>query len=208
MQQGVLTLKQQEVFKELKKFPDFYMVGGTALALQIGHRKSVDFDLFGEKPLDKAFFAKVYRVFKPHNLEVDFRHSEQTNIKTEGVKVHFVKYKYPLLFKLKKIEEVQFASIEEIALMKAFAMGQRATLKDYVDLYFIIKEGFCSLDKIIDYSEKKYGSEFSGGLFLEQLTFLEDVREIEEMPIDFLAEKVNRIQMKEFFEHEISKIKL
>lgn len=203
-----LKLEQREVLPLIRQFNNFYLVEGTALALQIGHRFSEDFDLFREKPLDKLFIAKVYRIFKGRKVEIRLRHSEQVNLKVNEIKFHFVKYKYRLIFKIIEENGIRMAEPREVALMKAFSMGQRATLKDYIDLYFIIKNGLIDLENIISLAEKKFGDEFNGRLFLEQLTYLSDLREVQEMPIEFLKEKLSRKQMVDFFQKEIAKIKL
>jgi len=205
MHQEVLKSKQKEIFKKIKYFSDFYLVGGTALALQIGHRVSEDFDFFRNKELDKKFISKIYQVFRDYNIKFSLRHSEQMNFEVDSVKFNFVKYPYSLIFKLKKIRNIRLASVQEIALMKAFTLGRRATLKDYVDLYFILKEKIMSLDKILKGCEKKYKNEFNDRLFLEELTYLEDVGA---SGIEFLKKPVTKIQMLKFFEKEISKIKL
>lgn len=209
MHQEVLKSKQKEIFKKLKNFSDFYLAGGTALALQIGHRISDDFDFFREKELDKSFIAKIYKVFKNYKIQFLLRHSEQIDITVDSVKFNFVKYQYPLIFKLKRIKDVRVASIKEIALMKAFTLGRRAALKDYVDLYIILKNKLMGLNDILNSCEKKYKREFNGRLFLEELTYLEDVREVRKgAQIEFLIKPMTRSRIKEFFEQEIKKIKL
>lgn len=209
MQHEVLKSKQKRVFEELKYFSDFYLAGGTALALQMGHRISNDFDMFRSKELDKSFISKIYRVFKGWDIKFSLRHSEQMNVTVDSVKFNFVEYPYPLIFKLRKINGVRVASTKEIALMKAFTLGRRATLKDYIDLYFILKEKIITLEKIINGCDKKYKAQFNGRLFLEELTYLEDVREVAAgQQIEFLKKPVTRPQIQQFFEKEIKKIKL
>ncbi|MDI6883049.1 MAG: nucleotidyl transferase AbiEii/AbiGii toxin family protein [Patescibacteria group bacterium] len=205
MYQEVLKSKQKKVFEKLGYFSDCYLVGGTALALQIGHRISEDFDFFRDKELDKKFISKLYRVFKDRNLKISFRQSGQFNFTVDSVKFNFVKYSYPLIFKLKKYKNVKLASAKEIALMKAFTLGMRITLKDYLDLYFVLKEGVMSLKEIIEGCDRKYKEEFNGRLFLEQLISTE---EAEEARIEFLKKPITREEMKDFFEKEIKKLKL
>lgn len=205
MHPEALKSKQKEVFEKLEKFSEFYLVGGTGLALQMGHRISDDFDMFREKELDKSFISKIYRVFKGWDIKFSLRHSEQMNLEINSVKFNFVKYSFPLIFKLKRINNVAVASIKEIALMKSFTLGRRASLKDYVDLYFILKGKRMNLEDIIKGCNKKYNAEFHDRLFLEELTYIDDVREVN---IEFLKEKVNREQLEDFFKKEIKKIKL
>lgn len=200
-----LKSKQKEIFKKLSAFSDFYLVGGTALALQIGHRISVDFDFFRKKDLDKNFIAKIYKVFKNDRLRFSLRHSEQINLEVNSVKFNFVKYPYCSLWKLKIIQGVNMASTKDIALMKAFTLGKRATLKDYADLYFILKQKIITLEQIIRGCQKKYKQEFNDRLFLEELTYLSDVSQAK---IEFLKEAPSRQQMIEFFEEEIKKVRI
>lgn len=199
-----LKSKQKEIFNKLDKFSDFYLVGGTGLALQIGHRISDDFDMFSKKSLDKTFISKIRRVFKGYNIKFSLRHSEQMNLTVDSIKFNFVKYPYPLIFKLNKINNVNVASIKEIALMKSSTLGGRASFKDYVDLYFILKEKKISLKNIIKNCNKKYKTEFNDRLFLEELTY---VRDVENVKIEFLKQKVDREKIEEFFKKEIKKYK-
>ncbi len=108
MHQEVVTSKAKQIFDRLSHFPDFYLAEGTGLALQLGHRISVDFDLFWRKNIPDDLLSKVRRVYKDFEI-------------------------IPPL---------------EIAAMKAYALGRRATLKDYIDLYFILKEKANSLQEI------------------------------------------------------------
>jgi hypothetical protein len=199
----VLKSKQREIFNKLDKFPEFYLVGGTGLALQMNHRISHDFDMFGDKLLDRNFIAKIYIVFKGHNIKFSLRHSEQMNLTVDSVKFNFVKYSYPLIFKLKKIDNVNVASIKEIALMKSSTLGSRASLKDYVDLYFILKKKKITIEDIIEGCKKKYKTEFNDRLFLEELTYIRDIKGTK---IEFLKKKVDKIEIERFFEEEIKKL--
>lgn len=92
-----------------------------------------------------------------------------------------------------------------IAVMKAYALGRRATYKDYVDLYFILREGHTSLTSIIRTTKRIYGDEFGVRLFLEQLVYLKDVRE---EAIRFLKKPPTKTEIEKFFRQEIKKMKL
>jgi len=204
MKLEALKLEQREIFSKLDKFTNFHLVGGTALALQIGHRISVDFDLFSKKDIPKSLIAKVKRVFRGSKIENILNHSEQLICKVDGIKIDFVKYKFPLILGLNKFKKVKIIKIPEIAAMKAYTLNYRGTYKDYIDLYFILKDSHTSLEKIKEISEKKYKNEFNFRLFLEQLIYLKDIK-IEK--IEFLEEKVDREKIEEFFKKEIRKYK-
>jgi len=120
------------------------------------------------------------------------------------INISFIKYPFPVISKFIEHQGIKILPPLEIAAMKAYALGRRATLKDYVDLYFILKGKINFLKEIITFCEKKYGSEFDPRLFLEQLIHLKDVEKIE---IQFLKEKVSIPEMEKFFEGEVKKIK-
>ena len=133
-----IKLEQRGVFDKLKNFPEFYLAGGTALALQIGHRISVDFDLFFGRNLPDSLLKKVRRIFKGSKIKVQINHSEQLTLNLNSTQLTFVKYPYPLISKLETYQRVKLLSVPEIAATKAFTVGRRITFKDYVDLYFIL----------------------------------------------------------------------
>jgi len=173
---NVLSKKQSNLLKKmgfLKRY-GFYLAGGTALALQIGHRTSVDFDFYTEKKFDNR---KLLR-----DLEIRFRNikliqiPEQTLIvKIEGREVSFFHYPYPLVYPpLKEKESPPLASKEDIAAMKIISIIQRGSKRDFVDIYFLIKN--FGLKKIFEITEKKYPS-FNPYLGLQALTYFKDAEE-------------------------------
>ena len=205
MHPEAISLKRQKIFQKLKNFPQFYLTGGTALALQIGHRMSDDFDLFTEKDISAVLLETVEKIFKESTTDIIINHSEQLSLIIEQTKVDFVRYPFPLILGLIEYEEVKIIKIPEIAAMKAYTIGRRATYKDYIDLYFIISEKHSSLPEIIKISKEKFKEFFDPRLFLEQLVYLED---IQEEPIQFLKKKVSKKKLESFFQEEIKKIKL
>jgi len=135
-----ISSKRQKIFQKLKNFPQYYLAGGTALALQIGHRMSDDFDLFIEKDILSELLKKAERVFKGSAIDIIINHSEQLSLIIDQTKVDFVKYPFPLSLDLIEYEQVKIVKIPEIAAMKAYIIGRRATYKDYIDLYlFFLK---------------------------------------------------------------------
>lgn len=205
MHPEAISLKMQKVFKELKHFPQFYLGGGTALALQIGHRMSDDFDLFSEKDNPNDLLEQVEKIFKNSKVDIITNHSEQLSVIIDQIKVDFVRYPFPLILDLIKYKETKIIKVSEIAAMKAYTIGRRASYKDYVDLYFILSEKQIFLPEIIKISRKKFKEQFDPRLFLEQLIYLEDVNE---EPIKFLKEKVGKKGLEDFFQNEIKGIKL
>jgi len=161
--------------------------------------------LFYEKDLPPNLLRKVERIFKGFQVKVRISHLEQLTLSLDDTQLTFLKYPYPLIFDLNTYQGVKLLSIPEIAATKAYTVGRRATFKDYIDLFFLLKEKFVSLQKIITICEKKYKDEFNDRLFLEQLVYLKD---IEEVPIEFTGKPVTKKEMAEFFEKEIKKIRL
>jgi len=200
-----LKSEQQKIFERLKHFPEFYLAGGTALALQIGHRISVDFDFFSEKEISPGLLDKLIKIFKDFKVEAVINHSEQLSVNVNKIKIDFVKYNFPPLMDLPEFWGIKFLSIPEIAAAKAYTIGRRITFKDYIDLYFILRGKFVFLRNLIAICKKKYKGEFNERLFLEQLISLE---EAEETPIEFLRKPITKRTMAEFFKKEIKKLKI
>lgn len=204
MHEESLTHKGRELFPHLAHFDDFYLVGGSALALHIGHRVSVDFDMFSPDPLPKNILTLVHRAFgRAIPIAVTYDDpGQQLNLVIDGVKATFFSYAYPVLDPLVTHQNVRIACIREIAAMKAFAIGQRMAFKDYVDWYFMLKEHHVNLAEVIAHANKKFGPEFNDRLFLGQLASLEDIRE---QPIEFLRGKVTYNSIKAFLAQSVKK---
>lgn len=200
-----LSDKQKKIFPKLKNFNDFYLAGGTALALQIGHRISIDFDLFSEKEIAKESVAKVKRIFSEEKISISVNNPDELTVFVNETKISFLRYPFPVLFDFIDFEGVKLLSIKEIVATKAYSLGRRGSYKDYVDLYFILYKKHSSLNEILEISKKKFGNEFNGRLFLEQLIYLED---IEETGIIFLGNRPTKKVVKKFFMEEVKKIKL
>ena len=139
-------------------FNDFVLVGGTSLALQIGHRKSVDIDLFGQCEISQEEFMNelnqygdVHLIKKNNNILI---------VSINGIKVDFVNYNYPLLKPILLIDGHRLASKEDIAAMKLNAIAGRGSKKDFIDIYYLFKE--YSFDELLELYNAKYpdGSEF------------------------------------------------
>lgn len=131
---------------------DFVLVGGTALALQIGMRHSVDLDLFTVVDYDAAeLLIKLKRDFNIQPLSLQ----SQTLISNiNSVKVDFIRFSYPFIRPLKNIDGIRMLDIEDIAPMKLDAITGRGSKKDFYDLYFLLS--LMPLDKIMKLYEEKY----------------------------------------------------
>lgn len=123
----------------------------------------------------------------------------------KGIKLDFVKYKFPLVLGLIEFKDVKMLKVPEIAATKAYTLNYRGTFKDYLDLYFILKDKHSSLADIRKIANKKYKEEFNFRLFLEQLIYLGDLKKEK---IEFLGQPVSQKEMQEFFEKEVDKINI
>ena len=178
---GTLQLLKQ--LQNLSILKESRLVGGTALALQLGHRKSVDLDLFGT--IDAISEELRVGLSDAHSLTV-VKESKNINIYLiDGIKVDIVNYKYDWIDKPKKEENITLAGIKDIAAMKIAAVVGRGTKKDFIDLFFLLQQ--YSLQEILQLYLQKYPD---GSLFiaLKSLTYFEDA-ETDPMPVMF--EKVN-----------------
>ena len=205
MYEEALTEEGKEIFPRLAKFRDFYLVGGTALALQIGHRRSIDFDLFTRERLSDRLLQQVKRVFAGLSVVMTYRVPGQLNVEIEGIKTTFFQFEYPVMEKLVEYQGVSIATVKEIAAMKALAIGKRMSYKDYVDWFFLLKEDRIKLPEVINLAEKKYSGDFNDRLFLGQLAL---VREVRQVPIDFLRESVEQEDIQNFLEEQVRNFEL
>lgn len=189
---NVLDKKRQNILPLLKSFKDdFYLAGGTALALQIGHRSSVDFDYFSYKDIDTAkVFSKVKEVFKEHKI-LKIKEEENTLVVLidEEVMLSFFGYKYRLIKNLVKEEYFNLASVEDIGCMKFSAIIGRKSNKDYIDLYYVLR--IIKLRELLELSRKKF-PEIDSNLIIKNLVYFKD---IENSPIKF--KNNNKITLKE-----------
>lgn len=167
-----LTKEAEKLFPQFRLFKEFYLAGGTALALQIGHRLSIDFDFFSQDPLSSNPLAKVKHVFASSSIIVTYRAPEQLNALIDGVKVTLFHYNYPVIDDFVMYREVPLASIREIAAMKAFSIGKRLSYKDYIDWYFLLKKKYIDLPDAITHAKKKFGGDFNDRLFWDSLFLL------------------------------------
>jgi len=201
-----LTKKAGELFPLFKKFENFYLVGGTALALQIGHRISVDFDFFSNKELPTGLLLKIKRAFSDSKIEIIYKEArQQLTLTLDGVKTTFFHYPYPLIDNFVKYQGVSISTIREIAAMKAFSIGKRLSYKDYIDWYFLLSEKNINLQQVIKLADKKFNGDFNARLFLGQLVSIADVPA---QKIDFIQSEVSRETVEKFLIDAVRNFKI
>lgn len=196
-----LTLEGKKIISKIELTPDFYLAGGTGLALQLGHRISIDFDFFSDKIISADILDTVEKTASDLRLtsKIIVNNQDELTLILGETKLTFLYYPFPVLLSFVDFNEISVASILEIAAMKAYTLGRRGTFKDYVDIYFIVKNGK-SLELIANLAIKKYSDAFDTRLFLEQLIYLKDIKDVD---IQFLKEKVGKLNLEKFFEEKI-----
>ncbi|MDZ4345546.1 MAG: nucleotidyl transferase AbiEii/AbiGii toxin family protein [Candidatus Binatia bacterium] len=200
MHAEALTDKGKELFPRLASFKNFYLVGGTALALQIGHRLSVDFDMFTDADLPPRILDKIKQTFSDSVISVTYNVPGQLNVTVDQMKMTFFEYPYPPVESLINFEGVELLAIKEIAASKAFSIGKRLSYKDYVDWYFMLKEKHVNLSEVIKIGERKYGGDFNDRLFLSQLASMSDIKT---QKIDFLRNPIEHDKIQQFLDAQV-----
>jgi len=158
-------------------FKHFNLVGGTALALQIGHRVSIDIDLFGNCEIDEIAVLDQLNACGPVHV---LKKSKNILIcSVQGIKVDIVNYSYPILENTLISDGIRMVGLKDIAAMKMNAIAGHGSKKDFIDVYYLLQ--YFTLEVMIDLYLQKYsnGSEF---LVRKSLTFFDDAEE-EEMPV-------------------------
>ena len=201
----ILDKKRINLLKKLKFLSKygFYLAGGTALALQIGHRTSMDFDFYTEK---KFSLLKLQRLLEKKFKEaIVLQKAEGTLImKIDGVANSFFQYPYPLIFPPIKYQNFPpLASKEDIAAMKVIAISDRGTKRDFIDIYFLLKE--FSLEEIMNFVKKKYPN-FNIYVGLRGLTYFVDAEKRQKRKL-YLTHFVSWGKIKKFLIGEVKKYK-
>ncbi len=178
-----------------------YLAGGTALALQLGHRLSYDLDFFTSTEFDEQkLLPEIEKIsdFKLENI------SWRTILGTfRGVRFSIFYYKYPLLCAPKKFGKINVSDVRDIAAMKIAAIASRGAKRDFVDLCFICQEAL-SLKEILRLYDKKFQNLVATKLhIMKSMTYFDDA-EPEEMPQ--MLKKAEWPEIKKYFEREVKKL--
>jgi len=164
--------------RKLEFLNQFYLSGGTALSLQLGHRESEDLDFFSETDFETLIIEQELE--KVGKLESRETFKNTLNCVLRGVKLQFLGYPYPLLEPFVGFEELRLSSVIDIACTKLQTIGARGSKKDFIDLYIIFET--YTLQELLDLMKRKYvNTDFSLTHILKSLIYFEDA-ELEPMP--------------------------
>ncbi|MHB1922333.1 MAG: nucleotidyl transferase AbiEii/AbiGii toxin family protein [Chitinophagaceae bacterium] len=191
-----------ECLKELmqdENISDFFLVGGTALSLQIGHRISIDIDLFSKSTFDENKMLEYLETSK--DLKSTYQDKNTLKGKIDKIQVDLITHPYPLVKPLIVIEGIRLARLEDIAAMKLNAISGNGTrAKDFIDIACL--SCYLTLEQMVDAYKVKY-SERNTFMVLKSLAFTDDVNKKEH--IDILNHKYSWKDTEERIEQMMNK---
>lgn len=171
---------------------EFYLAGGTALALKYGHRLSVDIDLFIYKPFDQeSILVGLQQHFKPDQLQVLNIANNSINCIIQNVKVDLLAHQYPAIDKPIIEDNIRLLSIADITAMKIGAASSRGSKKDFFDLHELLQH--YSLAEILGFYKQKYAQN-DIWFIVRSLTYFEDAEHSEE-PIVLHNQKWEQVKL-------------
>jgi predicted nucleotidyltransferase component of viral defense system len=191
------TFRAIQLISRIPEVKKAYLAGGTALALQLGHRISVDLDFFTLDEFNEAELIEKLTVLK------EFVSDGTTEWTVWGkigqTKFSMFYYKYPLLEEPFLFEGIRLASLSDIAAMKIHAIEDRGTRRDFVDVYFLSKT--YTLEEMLNFYQKKYSVD-KDHIYstLRSLDYFEDAEKEKQMPKMII--EVSWDEIKEFFRKE------
>jgi len=175
---SVLNKNQEEVLSKLSFLAndEYYLAGGTALAIQLGHRTSFDFDFYTPNHFDQnELFDKFLEIFADEAIKTSLaKNTLFCTLRT--VDCSFFTYPYNLLRKPVLERGIALASLEDIAAMKLLAVNRRPAKRDYVDVYYLLEK--FSLGEMIDFAKEKFPN-FNFYYLLRALSYFEDIKDDE-----------------------------
>ncbi len=157
----------------------YHLVGGTALSLQLGHRRSIDLDLFARASFDSRLLEEHLRKAYPdRQTEIIVQLPNTLMLKIDGIKVDFIQHDYPQLKPLIQSDSVRLASIDDIAAMKVNAIVQSGKrMKDFVDMADIAHHR--TIDQVASAYASKYPNAIPTKFARKAIAYFEEVKEAE-----------------------------
>jgi hypothetical protein len=179
---------------------DFYLAGGTGLALQFGHRLSLDLDFFANEQFDEEVLLQRVQALVGFTLSAKAPYTIHATV--QKTKVSFLGYAYPMLFPTNPFLDVAVADPRDIACMKVSAIASRGTKRDFVDLY-LCAERF-GLKEILRLFDQKYvQTHYSRIHILKSLTFFDDA---DKDPVPHMLVTLDWDEVKQYFLREASRL--
>jgi len=152
-------------------FNSFYLVGGTALALKLGHRESIDIDLFNSSVFDAEKLA--VHLQKEYGAHIKRQKSNYISGNIRQIDFDLIAHQYPSVKPLETIQGIRMMSIEDIAAMKINAIVNNGTrIKDFIDIHYLLQEFSC--ENIVDFYCSKYPN-VDAGMARSSLLYHQDI---------------------------------
>lgn len=196
----------KRLLKQLGQFPTvapFYLAGGSAVALHLGHRISVDLDFFIAQDDYYEAGPLIQDLQNVGRLIIRQQGRGTLNATLDETHISFFVYPYPLLEELHTLWEVQVAGLLDLALMKLAAIGQRGRKRDFVDLYHICRSKYTLCDLLSRMPEKFPKVTYPSYHLLRSLTYFADA---EPDPMPLMLVTLDWAEVKRFFEHEVKRL--
>lgn len=195
------TLALVEKIKDRPWLSSYYLAGGTALALHLGHRTSIDLDFFTKSKVEGMTIVDHLR--SVGNLRIDRMDDGSIVGNLDSVRISFFKYPYRLLDPLTEWNLLNVASVRDISLMKMVAIFQRGSVKDFIDMFFVVRE-FKPIDLLIQELSIKYaGVQFNTNHILRSLCYFDDA---EKEPMPSMIAACDWQEVKEYFVKEVKRL--
>ena len=192
------TLELLKNLQSSEALKDFHLVGGTALALHLGHRKSIDLDLFNLYDFDSQSLLEYLE--QEYNFLSDYSAPNTLKGSINDIKIDLICHKYPFINQPMRLDDVRLLSIPDISAMKLNAIAGNGTRsKDFIDIYFILKQ--YSLSEILLFYKTKYHQR---NVFhvIKSLVYFEDIC-MDDWPDMLLEKNVDIFKIKRFIEQQV-----
>src|SRR3990172_10720461 len=204
---GILNAKQTKIISQLSFLQKlgFYMAGGTALALQLGHRTSLDFDFYNPKHFSSPdLYEEIENTFKNQTVKISQK-KDTVFCKVYDVDLSFFWYQYRLIEKPVLYQGILLASLEDIAAMKLVAVSHRPAKRDYIDIFYLLKK--FTLKDLFSFANKKYPT-FNSYYSQRALTYFEDIEDNNQRLIKVLDPDFSWSEAKDKLFAEVKKYQL
>jgi hypothetical protein len=174
MHDEIFSANQAALLPFIKKYKKkYFLVGGTAIALHIGHRRSIDFDLFTLEKINSTSIKKQVADSGFTSAIINSL-SDQVHFILNEVKITFFEFPFEIACDNQYKDYFKMPDLLTLGAMKAFALGGRGKWKDYVDLYFILKDHYSASD--VSFKAKTlFKDSFNPLLFKKQLCYFDDI---------------------------------
>ena len=193
-----ISTEQQKLLEELGSLNFGVLVGGTALSLQVGHRKSYDLDFVVKEKLSDEMQNTIQASLSKYHLNQRLSSKTQYTAFADSVKITFFQDVAPLLYQRIQLDKFKLASPKDIFSSKLYIMGRRATWRDYVDVAVCLDQKICQIEQGIKDAVKRY--QVNSRWILEPLSYFDD---LELTPIEWVGKAYTDDEIKQIIIHNV-----